>query len=246
MITIVRFTNTKTIYTVVTDCHSRVIANILVNPAPCMNPHHLLRWLVRRLACGTAKACVWYLWVRSSALARRRQDVFKQRWSAAHPCKGTSRTRPPASTARGTRGWSRSWTWCSNIDDHDSDDQNIRIKKLWGWIASTTSMFWPLSVQLNLAHFSSFLVPSFHLFLFHLSICTWSSCHRRHDQSSGRQDEVDLPSTHRRRRLLHLSGECQYSIPQRKRKVTIVYFVIPHWIYGLHKECLPNLIMGRY
>ena len=52
MITIVRFTNTKTIYTVVTDCHSRVIATILVNPAPCMNPHHLLLWLMRRLACG--------------------------------------------------------------------------------------------------------------------------------------------------------------------------------------------------
>ena len=52
MITIVRFTNTKTIYTVVTDCHSRVIASILVNPAPCMNPHHLLRWLMQRLACG--------------------------------------------------------------------------------------------------------------------------------------------------------------------------------------------------
>ena len=53
MITIVRFTNTKTIYTVVTDCHSRVIASILVNPAPCMNPHHLPWWLMRRLACGT-------------------------------------------------------------------------------------------------------------------------------------------------------------------------------------------------
>jgi len=56
MITIVRFTNTKTIYTVVTDCHSRVIASILVNPAPCMNPHHLLRWLMRRLACGTFRS----------------------------------------------------------------------------------------------------------------------------------------------------------------------------------------------
>ena len=56
MITIVRFTNTKTIYTVVTDCHSRVIASILVNPAPCMNPHHLLRWLMRRLACGTSRS----------------------------------------------------------------------------------------------------------------------------------------------------------------------------------------------
>ena len=165
MITIVRFTNTKTIYTVVTDCHSRVIASILVNPAPCMNPHHLLRWLMRRLACGTFRSDL-------PLLPEGDKMFFKQRWSAAHPCKGTSRTRPPASTARGTRGWSRSWTWCSNIDDHDSDDQNIRIKKLWGWIAPTTSIFWPL-VQLNLAHFSSFLVPSFHLHLVILPSTPW-------------------------------------------------------------------------
>lgn len=54
MITIVRFTNTKTIYTVVTDCHSRVIASILVGqscplyesspPSPVAH----------------AKACVWW------------------------------------------------------------------------------------------------------------------------------------------------------------------------------------------
>ena len=209
MITIVRFTNTKTIYTVVTDCHSRVIASILVNPAPCMNPHHLLRWLMRRLACGTFRSDLPLL-PEGDKMCLNKDEVrpilARARVVHVHP-------RPPP-VAPGA----------DHVLEPDVQISMIIIlmirifesMKLWGWIAPTTSIFWPL-MQLNVAHFSSFQIPSFHL-----SISTWSSCHRRHDQSSGRQDEVDLPSTHRRRRLLRLGGGCQYSIPQMKRKKAII------------------------
>ena len=195
MITIVRFTNTKTIYTVVTDCHSRVIASILVNPAPCMNPHHLLRWLMRRLACGTFRSDLPLL-PEGDKMCLNKDEVrpilARARVVHVHP-------RPPP-VAPGA----------DHVLEPDVQISMIMIlmirifesKKLWGRIAPITTIFW----------------PTFHLFLLHLSNSTWSSCHRRHDQSSGRQDEVDLPSTHRRRRLLRLGDGCQYSIPQMKRK----------------------------
>ena len=207
MITIVRFTNTKTIYTVVSDCHSRVIASILVNPAPCMNPHHLLRWLMRRLACGTFRSDLPLL-PEGDKMCLNKDEVrpilARARVVHVHP-------RPPP-VAPGA--------------DHvlEPDVQISMIMILMIRILELRNCEDGLHQQHQyFGHYwCNSTWPTFHLFLFHLSISTWSSCHRRHDQSSGRQDEVDLPSTHRRRTLLHLSGECQYSIPQRKRKVTIV------------------------
>ena len=165
MITIVRFTNTKTIYTVVTDCHSRVIASILVNPAPCMNPHHLLRWLMRRLACGTFRSDLPLL-PEGDKMCLNKDEVrpilARARVVHVHP-------RPPP-VAPGA----------DHVLEPDVQISMIIIlmirifesKKLWGWIAPTTSIFWPL-MQLNVAHFSSFQIPSFHLHLVILPSTPW-------------------------------------------------------------------------